>query len=100
MTVSVGAGLSSAAQPKAQPPAEKIIWWGSAPVWIPPARATSASALTWKPPHRVRSMWAEPTLPGPDMIEILRPDSPAPEKRAEPARPWQDMFREEARQFG
>jgi hypothetical protein len=104
------------------PPAEKIIWWGPAPIWIPPRRPGSQAALpprpatetprlpaepprpaveapppvpelTWNPPHRDRWMWAEPPADA-DPAEIPR-DTPA-----EAARPWQDMFRDETRQFG
>lgn len=66
------------ALPSAPQPAEKIIWWGSPPIWRPPARTNPALArqplaeLTWSPPRRTLSPWADPPSRDGDRVEVPR----------------------------
>ena len=101
--------LPSAAQPADGWHAERIIWWGPPPIWIPPGRANAAlaaspaAALGWNAPRAAEAIWADPQPPYADPAEIPRPQSPAPvgwpapqpspEHRVEPARsrPWHDL---------
>jgi hypothetical protein len=77
--------------------AERIIWWGSPPVWTPPNRERvvalpthHAPELTWTPPPRVQALWSDPH----------RPDADADEIPAEPvtlSELWPILLREEDR---
>jgi drug/metabolite transporter (DMT)-like permease len=106
-------------------PVEKIIWWGPAPIWIPPRRAGSPGEdgprpeprslpepsrhaveaprpvpeLTWHPPHRDQWMWGGPPADA-DAVDRYDPEPIRLEDEPEPARPWQDMFRDDTRQPG
>ena len=101
--------LPAAAQPGDGRQAERIIWWGPPPIWIPPGRTNAAlaaspvAALGWNPPPAAEAIWTDPQPPYADPAEIPRPQSPAPvgwpapqpspEHRVEPARsrPWHDL---------
>ncbi|MFI5891072.1 hypothetical protein ACIA5D_13265 [Actinoplanes sp. NPDC051513] len=56
--------------------AERIIWWGPPPIWVPPQRARHALAggaqpsLTWAPPSR-QPLWAEPRPADSDAIPVI-----------------------------
>jgi hypothetical protein len=83
------AGAASGAQ------AERVIWWGSSPIWIPPARTLPVLAmpqpapvleLTWSPPPRVQAAWPEPQRPDAGTAEIQAP-VPRPSRR-----PWPEYY--------
>lgn len=63
--------------------AERIIWWGPPPIWVPPQRARHALAggaqpsLTWAPPSR-QPLWADPRPADSDAIPVVAGDSAAP----------------------
>ena len=96
--------IAASAQPARDPHAERVIWWGSPPIWKPPQRAQAALAaapmaeLEWTPPPRVQPIWNQPPVPDADADEI-----PVPVRRPVPAtsepvpawhtqqRPWQDL---------
>jgi hypothetical protein len=98
-----GAAAARAAA-AARPRPERIIWWGSPPIWVPPERVRPAlagnrtPALSWAPPER-QPAWAQPQPADADSMEIPRPaasDFPAyPDVPLfpEPARqrPWHDL---------
>ncbi|GAA2630085.1 hypothetical protein [Paractinoplanes durhamensis] len=98
------ATIPAAVAAAARAHAERIIWWGAPPIWVPPERVRpalagrSAPALAWAPPER-QPLWAQPQPSDADSTEILRPvapDFPAhPDvpRFAEPdrLRPWHDL---------
>jgi hypothetical protein len=77
--------------------AERVIWWGPSPIWIPPSRAMPAALtaqssmpeLTWTP-LRVQATWPEPQRPGADTVE------PEPVVRRPARRPWPEYYPPEA----
>ncbi|WP_433375742.1 hypothetical protein ACQPZX_06525 [Actinoplanes sp. CA-142083] len=62
--------------------AERIIWWGPPPIWVPPQRARHALAggaqpsLTWAPPSR-QPLWAQPRPADSDAIPVVAGDTTA-----------------------
>lgn len=90
--------LPSVPQPALAAPApthaERVIWWGPSPIWIPPTRTLPALAmqppvpeLTWNPP-RVQAAWPEPQRPDADTTE----PAPAPVPRPVARRPWPEYY--------
>ncbi len=88
--------LPASLVPAAPPPAERIIWWGPSPIWIPPSRARPAvlaahapvPELTWAPPPRIQTTWPQPQRGDADTTEV---PAPAPVRR--PARrPWPEYY--------
>ncbi|MEU4239846.1 hypothetical protein [Actinoplanes sp. NPDC026619] len=81
-----------------KPHAERIIWWGAPPIWVPPGRVRpalaghTAPALSWAPPER-QPLWAQPRPSDADSTEIPRPAAPD-----FPAQPDAPLFPEPARQ--
>jgi hypothetical protein len=88
---------------------ERIIWWGTSPIWIPPTRTLPALAmqpptpeLTWTPP-RVEATWPAPRRPDADAVPAEKTEKKAPARRpwpeyyppepvaAEQPRPWSDL---------
>jgi hypothetical protein len=106
--------LPAAAQPVHHRSAERVIWWGPPPIWIPPGRMTAALGaspvreLTWSPPP-AQPLWTEPQPPDADQDEVARPAlavprwptrQPSPARPAEPVpagqqpgplSPWHDL---------
>jgi hypothetical protein len=90
--------IAATAHPAPGGPAERVIWWGSPPIWRPPDRAPVAvpaapMALEWTPPQPVRPGWAPPQRPGADENE-----TPAPVRTGERTQPrwapqhaWSDL---------
>jgi hypothetical protein len=87
--------------------AERVIWWGPPPIWVPPQRARAAlaapavPALTWAPPERPLS-WAQPLPADADSVSAADPFASSPfasdPYMAEPymvepvrPRPWHDL---------
>ena len=75
--------------------AERVIWWGPPPIWIPPGRMTAALAaspvreLNWNPPP-AQPLWTEPQLPDADRDEVPMPTLAVPHRptgQPPPARP-------------
>jgi hypothetical protein len=83
--------------------AERVIWWGPPPIWIPPTRVSAAlpaapvRELTWSP-HLAQPTWTEPQRPDADHDEIPMPVFVAPSRSARPVEqvpvrqsPWHDL---------
>ncbi|PRY22019.1 hypothetical protein [Pseudosporangium ferrugineum] len=99
--------LPGAPQPAAHRSAERIIWWGPPPIWIPPGRRATAAAalpappraaLTWSPPA-AEPGWAapRPSQAGPAELtppEPVRWTPPEPAQSPVPSAhrgPWHDL---------
>jgi hypothetical protein len=99
--------LPAAAPPAHRRSAERVIWWGPPPIWIPPGRMTAALAasplreLHWNPPP-AQPLWTAPRLPDADQDEVEVPavavprrptGQPSPARLAEtaPLSPWHDL---------
>jgi hypothetical protein len=87
--------LPAAAQSVNRHSAERVIWWGPPPIWIPPGRMTAALAaspvreLNWNPPP-AQPLWTEPQLPDADRDEVPMPTLAVPRRptrQPPPARP-------------
>jgi hypothetical protein len=83
--VSARTALPAAAEPVHHRSAERVIWWGPPPIWIPPDRMTAALAappvheLTWSRPL-AQPLWIEPQLPDADHDELPMPALAAPSR--------------------
>jgi hypothetical protein len=97
--------------------AERIVWWGPPPIWVPPPRpqhalpaasepalaaASAPRELTWNPVPDHQPLWANPVRPDADTTEVPRPAAPAPAPARWPyptepiptaaqLRPWDDL---------
>jgi hypothetical protein len=86
--------------------AERIIWWGPPPIWVPPQRVRRAltgqsqPSLTWAPPER-QPVWAQPRPADADTVPIVAAhaetrdpfealEAPFAPEPARP-RPWADL---------
>jgi len=87
--------------------AERVIWWGPPPIWIPPVRTAVAALpaapreLTWSPPAAQPS-WTQPRRPDADHDEIPMPAVFVPRRAptgppaeavpiGRPLSPWHDL---------
>jgi hypothetical protein len=83
--------------------AERVIWWGPPPIWIPPARTAAAlpaaavRELTWSP-QQAQPSWTEPQRPDADHDEVPIPVVPGPRWSQRPVErvpvhqsPWHDL---------
>jgi hypothetical protein len=96
-----------AAQPVPRRSAERVIWWGPPPIWIPPSRTIaaltgrSAPALTWTASQTTPALWTAPQPPDAVADEVAVPQPRVPVRPppeifvAEPVRPtpWHDLRR-------
>jgi hypothetical protein len=96
--------LPAAAQAVRQRNAQRVIWWGPPPIWIPQGRtpaaveaAPPARELTWAPPA-AQPPWAEPQRPDADadetpVVPVRHEPAPAPVAEPMPVRlsPWHDL---------
>ena len=95
--------------------AERIVWWGPPPIWVPPQRPQPALAaaaepvlaapsapreLTWNPVPDHQPLWTTPRRPDADTAELARPAAPEPARWPYPSepvptaaqlRPWDDL---------